>query len=219
MAFEELPGRGAAVVGVEPGRCKQWPSPSTSITCRISASNPTPSKEPSPARPRSQHALEHQAVTGGGKNRPRNTRPRRTEHAIARHEHLAIPAGEEAAAPVLEHERRRQQGLGGLPVPGRECLSPKVIDPRRGVRRDAERIRAQLGEARERGVAVARSFGTLPEGGPFETYYLAVETVARGRVTRLELFELEAVDAPRGDLTECPSDVERPAFSSYAPSP
>jgi hypothetical protein len=62
---------------------------------------------------------------------------------------------------------------------------------------------------RHGGVVVARSFGTPPEGGPFEIYYVAVEIVARGRVTRLELFELEAVDAALARFEEL-----RPAAGS-----
>jgi len=49
--------------------------------------------------------------------------------------------------------------------------------------------------ARRGGVTALRRIGTLPEGGEFESDYLMLFTTARGRVSRLEYFEPEAVDA------------------------
>ena len=45
------------------------------------------------------------------------------------------------------------------------------------------------------GVAVVRASGTLRDGGTYENPLLSLATVAGGRVTRLELFEIEEVDA------------------------
>ncbi len=47
------------------------------------------------------------------------------------------------------------------------------------------------------GVTVVRRFGTLPNGGAFESEYLEVFVVARGRATHLELFELDQLDLAR----------------------
>jgi hypothetical protein len=58
-------------------------------------------------------------------------------------------------------------------------------------------------------VSVARTFGTLPEGGPWENWLVTVATVARGRITRLELFEIEAVDAALARLGELRPDPLR----------
>jgi len=44
-------------------------------------------------------------------------------------------------------------------------------------------------------VGVGWSFGTVPGGGAFERYEIGVCTVARGRVTRLETFEIDDADA------------------------
>jgi class 3 adenylate cyclase len=55
-------------------------------------------------------------------------------------------------------------------------------------------------------VSVARTFGTLPEGGAWENWLVSVATVAGGRITRLELFELEAVDAALARLAELRPD-------------
>ena len=43
-------------------------------------------------------------------------------------------------------------------------------------------------------VTVARRSGTLADGGPYESEFLWFFTVARGRITRLEIFELDDVD-------------------------
>ena len=44
-------------------------------------------------------------------------------------------------------------------------------------------------------VTVMRRFGTLPDGGAFESEYLELFVGAQDRVTHLELFELEHLDA------------------------
>jgi hypothetical protein len=61
-------------------------------------------------------------------------------------------------------------------------------------------------------VSVTRTFGTLPEGGAWENYIVSVVTVARGRITRIERFELEALDAALARLTELrpPDPLEIP---------
>ena len=51
-------------------------------------------------------------------------------------------------------------------------------------------------------VSVSRSFGTLREGGAFETFRAYVSTVERGRITRMEAFELEDVDAALARFAE-----------------
>ena len=58
-------------------------------------------------------------------------------------------------------------------------------------------------------VSVVRTLGTNSEGGAFELYYLIVTTVARGRVTRLERFELDAADAALARLAELRPDPLR----------
>ena len=40
-------------------------------------------------------------------------------------------------------------------------------------------------------VGIARGFGTLASGGAFESYRVNVSTVQAGRITRLEVFELD----------------------------
>src|SRR5439155_19286519 len=49
--------------------------------------------------------------------------------------------------------------------------------------------------ARYGSVSLVRLFGTLRAGGAFESPNLSVTTVADGRIRRLEMFELEHVDA------------------------
>jgi hypothetical protein len=51
-------------------------------------------------------------------------------------------------------------------------------------------------------VAVSRTFGTLPEGGDFEICGIVLATVERGLVTRIEMFELEGVDAALARFAE-----------------
>ncbi len=58
-------------------------------------------------------------------------------------------------------------------------------------------------------VAVTRTFGTLSEGGPFERYLVQVVTVARGRLARIEQFELDQVDAALARLAELRPDPLR----------
>ncbi|MGH7790402.1 MAG: nuclear transport factor 2 family protein, partial [Candidatus Binatia bacterium] len=59
-----------------------------------------------------------------------------------------------------------------------------------------------LAIAAQTGVYRARRFGTLPDGGAFESEFLAVVTADRGRATRLEIFEIDAVDAALGRFRE-----------------
>ncbi len=51
--------------------------------------------------------------------------------------------------------------------------------------------------------------GTLPEGGIWESYIVNLATVVRGRITRIELFELEAVDAALARFAELRPDPLR----------
>jgi ketosteroid isomerase-like protein len=44
-------------------------------------------------------------------------------------------------------------------------------------------------------VTDVRRTGTVPGGGDFESEYLHLCTVAHGRITRVELFELDDLDA------------------------
>jgi hypothetical protein len=112
--------------------------------------------------PCDQHAQERQAVTGRRKNAPRKARVPRSENAIVRHEHLAIAGGEKAAAAILEHERRREQGFGGLPTLCGDCLLPTIADLRRGSLADAQRIGGQRVEARARGALLVEVVGVAP---------------------------------------------------------
>jgi ketosteroid isomerase-like protein len=52
-----------------------------------------------------------------------------------------------------------------------------------------------LAHARHGAVTVLKRTGRLPDAGEFESEYLYLLTVADGRVTRLEFFELDAADA------------------------
>jgi len=45
------------------------------------------------------------------------------------------------------------------------------------------------------GVYSCRRSGTLPGGGEFVSDFLTVSALERGRATRLEIFEVDAVDA------------------------
>jgi ketosteroid isomerase-like protein len=58
-------------------------------------------------------------------------------------------------------------------------------------------------------VFVGRRTGRLPEGGAFESEYLAVSIVRRGLVTRLEMFEVDAVDAALARFAELRPDLLR----------
>ena len=71
------------------------------------------------------------------------------------------------------------------------------------------------------GVYPARRFGTLPEGGAFESEFLIVSTVDRGLTTRLEFFEIDAVDAPLArfrELTRHPVAGARPDLLRIPPN-
>jgi ketosteroid isomerase-like protein len=58
-------------------------------------------------------------------------------------------------------------------------------------------------------VGTARVFGTLADGGDFEILYAAAITVAGGRVTRLEQFEIDDVDAALARFAELRPDPLR----------
>ncbi len=59
------------------------------------------------------------------------------------------------------------------------------------------------------GVGVMRLRGTLPEGGSFETLRATVTIVERGLIVRLELFEIEDVDAALARFAELRPDPLR----------
>ncbi len=59
------------------------------------------------------------------------------------------------------------------------------------------------------GVYTARRSGTLPDGGPFESDFLTVGTVKGGRSTRVEIFEIDAVDAALARFAELRPDPLR----------
>jgi hypothetical protein len=130
-ALEQLRARGAAVVGVEGDRrdevaaaadlddLEEFDLEAGRVDCAVLVG------------PCKHHALEQEAVAGCGENGARETRLRRSDQTIVRHEQVATPAEEGVAAAVLEDERRREQGLDGLEVPCRDGLSPGVIDPPR----------------------------------------------------------------------------------------
>src|SRR5262249_48637322 len=68
--------------------------------------------------------------------------------------HLAIAAGAEAAAAIVELDLRRALRPKRVPVLCLARFLDAIARPRRGVRRDAERIRPQRLEARPRDVEV-----------------------------------------------------------------
>jgi class 3 adenylate cyclase len=70
-------------------------------------------------------------------------------------------------------------------------------------------LRSVLALERHGVVAVTWYSGTLPEGGAWESYIVNVATVDRGRVTRLELFEIEQLDAALARLAELRPDPLR----------
>ncbi len=70
-------------------------------------------------------------------------------------------------------------------------------------------MRSALALERHGVVGVARNFGTLPEGGAFEIYGIIVATLERGLVTRLELFEIEQLDAALARFAELRPDPLR----------
>src|SRR5262249_37022646 len=67
-----------------------------------------------------------------------------------------------------------------------------------------DHIEARFELARERygRVAAGQSFGTLPEGGTYERPLVIVYIVAGGRITRMEMFEPEAVEAALARFAE-----------------
>jgi hypothetical protein len=76
--------------------------------------------------------------------------------------------------------------------------------------RDAQlELRSVLALDRHGGVGVSRTFGTLPEGGDFEIQNIDLVTVDRGRITRIENFEIDALDAALARFEEL-----RPTASS-----
>jgi ketosteroid isomerase-like protein len=44
-------------------------------------------------------------------------------------------------------------------------------------------------------VAIVRREGTVPDGGPFESVYIWLCLMKGDRITHLELFEVDAIDA------------------------
>jgi ketosteroid isomerase-like protein len=58
-------------------------------------------------------------------------------------------------------------------------------------------------------LTVLRRTGTIRDGGAYEVEHLFLLTVERGRVTRLELFELEDVDAALARFEELQPDPSR----------
>ncbi len=58
-------------------------------------------------------------------------------------------------------------------------------------------------------ITVMRRTGTLREGGDYDAEHLVLLTIARGRVTRLELFELEDADAALARFAELRPDPSR----------
>jgi hypothetical protein len=70
-------------------------------------------------------------------------------------------------------------------------------------------LRTVLALERHGGVGVSRTFGTLPEGGSFEIQNIDLLTVAGGRITRIENFESDAVEAALARLAELRPDPLR----------
>ena len=57
-------------------------------------------------------------------------------------------------------------------------------------------------------VVTIRRQGTVPDGGPFETEHLALGLARNGRFTRVEFFEIDALDTALARLAECAGAVE-----------
>src|SRR5262249_25182231 len=70
-------------------------------------------------------------------------------------------------------------------------------------------LTSSLAHARYGSVGLGRTFGTLRDGGTFESATVAVAIVAHGRITRLELFEPEHVDAALARFAELRPDPLR----------
>jgi class 3 adenylate cyclase len=100
---------------------------------------------------------------------------------------------------VVVHDRRRA-GMGLLEgadayvdaLPPLWELAPDVQAEPRFV----------LGREHYGSVSAGRIFGTFPEGGPFEGQLVWLFICRGGRITRLEIFEIEDVDAARARFAE-----------------
>jgi hypothetical protein len=76
--------------------------------------------------------------------------------------------------------------------------------------RDAQlELLSVLALDRHGGVGISRTFGTLPEGGDFEIQNIDLVAVDRGRITRIENFESDALDAALARLAELRPDPLR----------
>jgi hypothetical protein len=60
-------------------------------------------------------------------------------------------------------------------------------------------------------VGAGRGLGTFPEGGAFDNYMVHLSIVVAGRITRLELFELEDLSLALARLEELRPDARRSA--------
>jgi len=58
-------------------------------------------------------------------------------------------------------------------------------------------------------VTILRRFGTLADGGPFESEYLCLSTATGGLITRLELFEMDDLERAKARLEELRPDPLR----------
>src|SRR5262249_50868993 len=70
-------------------------------------------------------------------------------------------------------------------------------------------IVCSLAHARYGSAGLARPFGTLRDGGAFESPHASVSIVANGRITRIEMFEPEHVDAALARFAELRPDPLR----------
>jgi len=68
--------------------------------------------------------------------------------------------------------------------------------------------RSWLACARHGGITVVRRFGTLPDGGPFESEHLELFVHADGRATHLELFDLDDLDRALARFAELRAAAE-----------
>jgi hypothetical protein len=145
MAFEELPGRSAAVVGLEQD-LRDDAAALVDLADRQAldleggvAGGRVPAD-----------AFQRQAIAGRGEHCTRvQSVPGMT---TAGEEGLAIPGEADPAPAVVEEQARRIQVRERVPVACLARLLLAIARARRRVRRDAQRIGAQLREARERGV-------------------------------------------------------------------
>ncbi len=72
-----------------------------------------------------------------------------------------------------------------------------------------EPVGSELTHERYGVVSGARHFGTLAEGGAFESYYVVMTIVACDRISRIEFFELDDVDAALARFAELRPDPLR----------